>query len=405
MSLQAIRRIAEERLGLDVESLGIAAFMTAVEAARRTSGETDWSRYAERLQRDPIAFETFAEHLVVNETWFYRGGTLFEFLARRAVSIISSGKSFRALCLPCSSGEEPYSLAIALIEANVLQNWEIDGVDVSPRAIAAARQAVYRDFSFRQCPAWVRERYFRAVPAGWELNRDVRDRVRFRVGNVLDTPTGASYDLILCRNLLIYLTPAARRSAIENLVKQLAPDGWIGVGHAEPSVFADRAFEPVGPAEYFLYFPTPHTVAPSPGGESSIPRPVPLFPSTPPTPSAVSRANSTKPPPTHVPAQEAPSLERARGLANAGNLSQALALCRDVITRTGPSADAFALLGVLLQASGETTQAADALRRALYLDPEHAEALAHSMLMNEAAGRSDQANSFRARLARTGGQQ
>ncbi len=398
MSLDAIRRLAEERLGLDAGSLGTSVFEKAVTDRCRATGMADARAYAEHLQRDPDEFSALAEHLVVGETWFYRGGRLFEFLARRAESIVARGQTFRALCLPCSSGEEPYSLAIALLEANLNSNWEIDAIDVSPRAIAAALRAEYRDFSFRQCPAWVRGRYFQATATCWELSRAVRERVRFRIGNVLDEPPAnpARYDLILCRNLLIYLTPDARRRAMDHLMQMLAPDGLIGVGHAEPSVFAGRSFEPVGPSEYVLFGRATETVKPIPRFEPPLPAPI-----SSPKPAAPFVAKPIRVEPPKV---EAPSLARARQLADSGHLAAATAECQGVLASAGPSAEAYVLLGVIHQASGETAPAADAFRRALYLDPHHAGALAHSMLLSEAAGRTDQAESFRVRLARAGGQ-
>lgn len=394
MSLAAIRRLAEERLGLDAGSLGTTVFESAIKSRHRATGAPTYCSYFELLQRDPQEFQALTEFLVVGETWFYRGGGLFEFLARRAETKIGTGQTFRALCLPCSSGEEPYSLAIALLEANLPTNWEIDAVDVSPRAIAAARRAEYRDFAFRQCPAWVRERHFRATATGWELSRDVRERVRFRIGNVLDAPTDPTrYDLILCRNLLIYLTVDARRRAIDNLLRQLAADGLIGVGHAEASVFANRPFESVGPGEYCLYGHASDAVQPVQRVDPPIPiplqkAPAPVFP---------------KPPQVEAPTVEPPSLARAQQLADSGQLAAAAVECAGVISNAGPSAEAYALLGIIHQANGETEPAADAFRRALYLDPHHAGALAHAMLLSEAAGRPEQAASFRSRLARTGG--
>ncbi|QEL13537.1 CheR family methyltransferase [Limnoglobus roseus] len=400
MSLDAIRRVVEDRLGFDAEALGESVLGTAVTERRKAVGVADLSSYADRLKRDAQEFQALAELLVVSETWFYRGGEVFPYLARRVAAVIGTGRVFRALCVPCSSGEEPYSLAIALSEANLPPaGWEIDAVDVSPRAVAAARLAEYREFSFRQCPAWVRDRYFQRTERGWDLSREVRERVRFRVGNVLATPptNPPGYDLILCRNLLIYLTPNARQRVVDGLTAQLVPDGWIGVGHAEPSAFAGRPFRPVGPAEHFLF-------SRSAVGANAVPRiepsklPVPVSAPLPPTcPSPRPVSNPTPPEP---PKAEGPNLACARCLADAGQLAQAIAECQSVLGTAGPSVDAYLLLGVLHQARGELGLASDTFRRALYLDPNHAEALTHAMLLSEAAGRLEQADSFRARLAR-----
>ncbi len=392
MSLDAIRREVKDRLGFDADSLGESGLRTAVEERRTAIGCADLLSYANRLKQDAQEFQVLAELLVVTETWFYRGGDLFPFLARRVASVIGSGRVCRVLCVPCSSGEEPYSLVIALTEANLSPTgWEIDAIDVSPRAVAAARLAEYREFSFRRCPAWVRDRYFYRTERGWGLSHAVRESVRFRVGNALDTPptNAPAYDLILCRNLLIYLTPNARQRVIDGLTAQLAPDGWLGVGHAEPSVLAGRSFRPVGPAEHFLFSRSPVDVVVAPRIEPPKVPALPL-PSVPPPPAVLSP----------IPAAEIPNLPRARQLADVGQLAEAIAECQSLLGTAGPSVDVYLLLGVLHQARGELGQASDTFRRVLYLDPNHAEALTHAMLLSEAAGRPEQADSFRTRLAR-----
>src|SRR5207248_5723916 len=137
----------------------------------------------------------------VPEAWFFRGGGLFEALARR-VAALPPARPFRALSLPCGSGEEPYSLAMALLEAGVPPGrWTTEGVDISARVVEAARRGVYRELSFRQTAPGLRDRYFRPVPGGWELSPGVRGRAHFRVGNVVDPgllPDGSgAFDLVL----------------------------------------------------------------------------------------------------------------------------------------------------------------------------------------------------------------
>lgn len=408
MSLTAIQRMAEERLGLEVESLGTSALAKAVAERREALGHLEPHAYLERVSRHPEEFQALTEHLVVSETWFYRGGGLFDSVARRAGELIACDRVFRALCLPCSSGEEPYSLAIALTEAGLPPvRWQIDAVDVSPRAIAAAERAEYQDFAFRNCPEWLRERYFQTTARGWKLSSEVRERVRFRVGNALDpqpwNPPG--YDLILCRNLLIYLTPGARRRVIDQLTQCLVWDGWIGVGHAEPSIFADTQFKPVGPIEHFLFTRSPEAVHPEPpvGSTKIAPQVVrPIAQALQARALVVPKQGAAVQPPK----AGSPSLPLARQLADEGQLTQAVAECRRVLAVAGPSVEAYLLLGLIHQARGETEPASDHFRKALYLDPTNVEVLTHAMLLSEAAGRSDQAEAFRSRLtqATTGDQ-
>ena len=176
--------------------------------------------YAARLTADPSEFQGLADDLTVPETWFFRGGEVFPFLARHVASasrLLPAGQRFRILSVPCSTGEEPYSLALALLESGVAStSWQIEAVDLSPRHIERVGCGVFGEFSFRQTDPKLRQRYFRSTAAGWELDPGVSTLVRFRQGNLLaplflggEEP----FDLIFCRNLFIYLHATARRRA------------------------------------------------------------------------------------------------------------------------------------------------------------------------------------------------
>jgi chemotaxis protein methyltransferase WspC len=407
MNLAPVAGLLERRIGLDPAALGPTVLPAAVADRMRALGLADPAAYADRLA-DGAEFAALVERLVVPETWFFRGGELFPFLARHVAAALPElpGRPFRALCLPCSTGEEPYSLAMTLLDAGISPDrWVIDAVDLSPRLIAAARRGVYREFSFRQTDPELRGRYFRPAADGWELDAGVRGQVRFHVGNLLD-PTSlpdeaGGYDLILCRNLLIYLTPTARGAAVASLERLLTPGGLLGVGHAEPQVFAGRPFRRVGAEAHFL-FRRELVVPPSPlfrgrgaagegvsGTQYSV-----LSTQFPSPPAPLPQRGEGRP------RDAEPPLTLARRLADAGRLDDALAALR----QAPPSADAYSLLGVVQQARGDRAAASEAFRKALYLAPDHAEALTHTMLLAAEGGDADRAAALRERLARTGGE-
>jgi chemotaxis protein methyltransferase WspC len=407
MNLDAVTDLLERRIGLDPASLGPTVLPAAVADRMRALGLADPAAYAGRLAGWPEEFDALVERLIVPETSFFRGGGLFDELARRVAASLPvlGGRPFRALSLPCSTGEEPYSLAIALLEAGLdPQSWVIDGIDLSPRLVEAARRGAYREFAFRQTKRELRDRYFLPVADAWELGPPVRGLVRFRVGNVLDAALAAApsegYDLVLCRNLLIYLTAAARRQALATLERLLMPGGLLAVGHAEPQILAGRPFRRCEEAQYFLFRNDPSAAPPSTlprtradakPGVAVVPRP------------AKSRKATPRPEP--VPLTSAPAegpLARARRLADDGRLEDALAECRKGLEHGGASADAYCLLGVIQQARGDESAAAEAFRKALYLAPNHGEALAHAMLLSARRGDLGHAAALRERLARLG---
>ena len=208
MNLGPVLDLLRTRTGLESGALGSQTVESAVRSRMKALGLSDGDGYAARLRADASEFAALLDEVVVPETWFFRGGDVFDFLAGHIRSALQTRPAFRALSLPCSTGEEPYSLAIALAERRV-SGCAIDGVDISPRNLDEARRGVFGELSFRQTAPALRGRYFRAVPGGWELDPSVRPAVRFLPGNVLDPGLlpSASYDLILCRNLFIYLAP------------------------------------------------------------------------------------------------------------------------------------------------------------------------------------------------------
>jgi len=394
----AVGELLQRRIGLDPASLGATVVRGAVEERLRAT-RLDVAAYARRLADSPDELQALIEHVVVPETWFFRGPGLFEELAQHISSLRE--RPAHALSLACSTGEEPYSLAMALAEAGVgSDRCTIDGIDLSERSLAAARRGVYRELSFRQTDPARRGRHFHPAGDGWQLNDAIRERVRFRVGNLADPSLlageSARYQVVLCRNVLIYLTPAGRRQALDTVQRLLAPEGLFAVGHAEPQLLAGRPFTRCGAESLFLFrFGTADAPA---GGARDGPGLK--------TPRArKSRAAAKSGPTTGVitgparaePAAAEPPLLRARRLADANQLDAALAECQRLID-AGPTADAFSLQGVIHQARGQSVAAAEAFRKALYLDPNHREALAHSLALAD----DSRAAVLRDRLARLG---
>jgi chemotaxis protein methyltransferase WspC len=405
MSLAPVYGLLERRTGLCPEALGPTTVAAAVKARMRALDLEEPAAYAARLAGQPSEFEKLIDAIVVPETWFFRGGEVFPFLADRVRQ--TAGRRFRILSVPCSTGEEPYSLAIALTEAGVPESaWEIEGVDLSPRHVEQARQGSYSAFSLRQTDPERRSRYFRRAGEKWEITEALRGAVRFRQGNLID-PFFLSgerlFDLVLCRNLFIYLTPSSRRLALANLDRLLVPDGWLGTGPVEPLHLMDSRFQLVGPEGYFLYRravaekleAAPSALRTSTAEKSGI---IPL--------TSQDGQEAFRPPPPLVPsknsapASEADALAQARQLADAGRLDEALVSCRDREAAGVPSADLFGLMGVIHLARHDRDEALRSFRKALYLRPDHPEALRHLMLLHLERGEESQAALLRRRLER-----
>ncbi|HEV3444491.1 MAG TPA: CheR family methyltransferase [Gemmataceae bacterium] len=397
MSVQAVTALLRERLGLDPGSLGPSAINDAVAVRMRVLGRGDLTSYASSLAGDAEEFQALAEEISVPETWFFRGGLdLFAYLAAliRAAGQGAPGP-FRVLSAPCSGGEEAYSLAIALAEIGVpLTAFTIEGIDISRPALEKARAGRYGDLSFRQTDPALRAHYFQPVADGWEIRPALRDACRFRLGNLMEpVQPCVSYHLIFCRNLLIYLHAAARVQVLDNLMRCLAVDGLLCMAHAEPMLLHDPRFEMAQPNRFMLF----RRVAAKNSSAGDERKPLScrtVVPMASPEPVPM-RASS--------PRTDEDDLARARRLADAGQIDDALSACTAHLDRAGPSASAYSLLGVLRQAHRDEDEARRCFEKALYLDPNHDEALTHLMLLHQQRGDAGRAAILRQRLAQTRG--
>jgi len=386
--------VVRERLGLDPASLGPNVLQRAIEARMQARGLTDVAVYAARLITESTERDALAADLAVSETWFFRGGrALFDRLAGFVADRIPNrapGQTIRVLSAPCSTGEEPYSLAMALHERFLTpQDFSIDAVDLSERALAKAVAGKYGSFAFRETGLDLRPAYFRVVEDSWELLPTLRNSVHFIPGNLAEPVFLAgerAYDLILCRNLFIYLTPDARLRAMANIDRLLAIDGRLCITPAEADRLPPGRFVLEGPTEFGIYrrvgvgSAIHSALAPR---QTSRTEPPPV--ATTPPPTAISTAPKT--------------LNAARLLADAGQLEQARTVCEELLQARPTDADVLALLGVIHLAAGRADEAFDTLRKALYLEPDHIEAMSHMVGLCERRGDKDRAAALRRRLA------
>jgi len=247
--LEKGRRLVEKRTGILLEPHDLSAFASAVEQGMARTSITTPGAYFEHLARGPgrSEFDHLLEQVVNNETYFFREPQHFEILKKILSAVCGTSRDFREdpvriLSAGCSTGEEPYSIAIELLDLTRRfpgLDFEVVGVDISQSALGLARQAIFGGNSFR-FPAAVARRETWFEPVGerrFELVDRVRSKVEFRCLNLnSDAPCKdalGAMDVIFFRNVLIYLSPAARLRACRSLVSLLRPSGFLFTGTSE----------------------------------------------------------------------------------------------------------------------------------------------------------------------------
>lgn len=395
----------ERSIGLEITTIGDSTFERAVKSRMKALGIAEITAYAEKFSASTAELRQLIEEVVIPETWFFRDQAPFTLLGEY---VMQTGRFrqqhvFRILSLPCATGEEPYSIAMTLLQIGLPPScFYIDAVDVSERALALARQAVYRENSFRSRDLAFRERFFHKTNKGFELDKTVREKVRFLKGNILHPAFMASlghYDVVFCRNVLIYFSAEAQHQAISSLYRILMPGGLLCTGHAESGLFFGDRFIAAARSKAFAFYKKESAAAaaarqedaPNNTGKDS------LFDLLLP---AGGKSKSVFPRPAAKPADEDKEFSQVRQLADEGKLEEAARRSEKHLQEHGPSARWYYLLGVIRDSEGQSAEALKLFRKAVYLDPGHAESLLQLSLLAERAGDRAGAANYKRRAKR-----
>jgi chemotaxis protein methyltransferase WspC len=388
---RALEVLLKETMGLDAASIGASAVERAVQARMEASGFSDLGAYVEFVRASEAELQQLIEAIVVPETWFWRDPQAFALLSRWAFESWlpqNPRGPLRLLSLPCSTGEEPYSMAMTLLGAGFpADRLSIDALDISERALALAARARYGRNSFRGSDPALRDLYFDAIGDAWHLRASVRSQVQFQRGNLFADdflPGAERYDAIFCRNVLIYFDRATQDHAIAVLQRLLAPRGRMFVGPSETSLLLSHGLVAIKAPLAFAFRKSDT----APVAKKTAARPVTLPRMRPPS----SRASVEPRCVESQAAEQTTGLDDAGALADAGRFAEAAALCAKLVKQFGPAARAFRLIAMIRAEAGDLDAAAANYRSALYLDPYDYDALIHLGLLLEKRGDATGAN-------------
>jgi chemotaxis protein methyltransferase WspC len=388
-------------------------------------------------QMAPSELHALIELVVVPESWMFRDADAFAaavgFIKARLLA--APTRVLRIASVPCAGGEEPYSMAMALADAGVgAACTHIDGYDLSTASIARARAGRYGRNAFRGRRLEFRSRHFSAAGDDFQISAALRAQVEFRQGNLFELDSavaGGRYDVLFCRNLLIYFDEPTTAAAIARIDGLLAADGIVFAGYAEVPAFCRNGFSPLPLPGAFalrrgaaLPSSTRALAQASAGAPTRGRARLPIPARTPPTPIsaataaaaassvAARRANAPAAPARRAtdtafaaarspaPADNASMLAAARKQADQGDYRGAAASCQAVLACDADSADAYYLLGVVSDCQQHNALAEDYWKRCVYLKPNHYEALCQLALLAEQTGNAAQASAFKQRAAR-----
>jgi chemotaxis protein methyltransferase CheR len=203
------------------------------------------------MGKEPGLSNAVVEALLNNETYFFRDRQPFDLLSQHALPLLRERRGphrrLKIWSAGCSTGQEVYSLAMLFAENPAAwHGWSIDitGTDVSSAVVDRARAGVYTQFEVQRGLGIQQTiRWFEETNDGWRAVEEVRKQIRFQVHNVLEAPPHpGGFDIVLCRNVLLYFTEEKRRLAFARIASALAPDGWLMLGAGETVIGQTERF-------------------------------------------------------------------------------------------------------------------------------------------------------------------
>lgn len=256
-----LRSIIYEKSGIALHDGKEALVSARIRKRMRVLGIQDYREYLRRVSDDEDGTETVGliDAISTNVTSFFREPAHFEFLGRKMTDWLDAGQTrFRFWSAACSSGEEPYSIAMTLLEAVNGRGVDLRilATDISTQALAKCTRGMYDDQRMMPVPALWRNKYFDRLKdddgVSYVVNGTLATPILFRWFNLTAVPYPMSgpMDAIFCRNVLIYFDQATRKRLLDEMYRLLKKGGYLMVGHAESLTGMISAFKPLRPSVY-----------------------------------------------------------------------------------------------------------------------------------------------------------
>jgi chemotaxis protein methyltransferase CheR len=267
LDYEYLRKLLKERSGLDLSADKQYLVESRLVPLARRTGLAGIPELVQKMKgggADALTADV-VEAMTTNETFFFRDKIPFDHMRETILPALTKARanrrSLRIWSAACSTGQEPYSIAMLLREAGqALAGWraEIVATDLSQGVLEKSKAGLFSQFEVqRGLPIQMLVKYFTQVGELWQLNADIRGMVQHRQLNLLqDFSSLGTFDVIFCRNVLIYFDQDTKAAIFERLVKQLEPDGMLMLGAAESVVGITDAFKPY-PEKRGLYQSNP----------------------------------------------------------------------------------------------------------------------------------------------------
>ncbi|MDO4508620.1 MAG: protein-glutamate O-methyltransferase CheR [Lachnospiraceae bacterium] len=191
--------------------------------------------FVKALKADKELFEEFVSYLTINVSEFYRNPEQWELMDKQFIPMLIEkfGKNLKIWSAACSTGDEPYSLVMALSRHLPLNQIKIIATDIDKQILSQAKVGIYNEKSIASVPKDLRDKYFTKIGNSYQISNEIKSRVDFRQHNLIKDPYPDKCDFIICRNVLIYFTEEAKDDVFRKFCKSLKTGGFLFIGSTE----------------------------------------------------------------------------------------------------------------------------------------------------------------------------
>ncbi|MBA2870175.1 chemotaxis protein methyltransferase CheR [Anoxybacillus calidus] len=224
----------KKKTGIDLAQYKEAQMKRRLTSLYEKRGFKNFHEFFKAMEADEKLFHEFLDRMTINVSEFYRNAKRWEVLEKKILpKLLAQNKRLKVWSAACSTGEEPYTLAIILSKFMPLSQVSVLATDIDENVISRAKIGVYPERSLQEVPEEIKKKFFTKEGLHYKISEDIKKTVTFKKHNLLADPFDVNYDLIVCRNVLIYFTEEAKHALYHKFNKALKPGGIFFVGSTE----------------------------------------------------------------------------------------------------------------------------------------------------------------------------
>ncbi|KHF40338.1 CheR family methyltransferase [Halalkalibacter okhensis] len=242
----------KKKTAIDLSLYKEAQMKRRLESLRNKRGYPDFQSFYQAMTGDENLFNEFLDRMTINVSEFYRNAKRWEVLEKKILPrLLQNHSRLKLWSAACSTGEEPYTLAMIMSKFMPLTNVSILATDLDRAILDRAKLGLYPERSLKEVPAEMVPRYFEKVPMGYQVKAEIKKTVEFKQQNLLADRFANQFDLIICRNVMIYFTEEAKHELYHKFSQALRPGGVLFVGSTE-QIFNPTLYQ-FEPEDTFFY--------------------------------------------------------------------------------------------------------------------------------------------------------